>query len=67
MQRGSSIYLIIGAENLETLCNIKSREELIGDIVAILQSPVKNVISGLQANAGGCIAGLVKTLEDKKN
>ena len=57
----------IGAQNLETLCNIKSREELIGDIVAILQSPVKNVISGLQANAGGCIAGLVKTLEDRNN
>ena len=49
----------VGAQNLETLCNIKSREELIGDIVAILQSPVQNVISGLQANAGGCIAGLV--------
>ncbi len=57
----------VGAQNLETLCNIKSREELIGDIVAILQSPVKNVISGLQANAGGCIAGLVKTLEDRNN
>ena len=57
----------VGAENLETLCNIKSREELIGDIITILQSPVKNVISGLTANAGGCIAGLVKTLEEKKN
>ncbi len=57
----------VGAQNLETLCNIKSREELIGDIVAILQSPVKNVISGLQANAGGCIAGLVKTLEERNN
>ena len=52
----------VGAQNLETLCNIKSREELIGEIVTILQSPLKNVISGLQANAGGCIAGLVKTL-----
>jgi large subunit ribosomal protein L10 len=57
----------VGAQNLETLCNIKSREELIGEIVTILQSPLKNVISGLQANAGGCIAGLVKTLEEKKN
>ena len=57
----------VGAENLETLCNIKSREELIGEIITILQSPVKNVISGLTANAGGCIAGLVKTLEEKKN
>ncbi len=57
----------VGAENLETLCNIKSREELIGDIITILQSPVKNVISGLQSNAGGCIAGLVKTLSEKEN
>ena len=57
----------VGAEHLETLCNIKSREELIGDIITILQSPVKNVISGLQANAGGCIAGLVKTLEERNN
>ena len=57
----------IGVQNLETLCNIKSREELIGEIVTILQSPLKNVISGLQANAGGCIAGLVKTLEERNN
>lgn len=57
----------VGAQNLETLCNIKSREELIGEIITILQSPVKNVISGLQANAGGCIAGLVKTLEERNN
>lgn len=56
----------IGAENLELLVNIKSREELIGDIINILQSPVKNVISGLQSNAGGCIAGLVKTLSEKE-
>lgn len=57
----------VGAQHLDTLCNIKSREELIGDIITILQSPVKNVISGLQANAGGCIAGLVKTLEERNN
>ena len=56
----------VGANNLETLCNIKSREELIGDIITILQSPAKNVISGLQANAGGCIAGLVETLSEKE-
>lgn len=56
----------VGAENLEVLLNIKSREELIGDIIGLLQSPVKNVISALQANAGGKIAGLVKTLSEKE-
>ncbi|MDE5730886.1 MAG: 50S ribosomal protein L10 [Alistipes sp.] len=55
----------VGDNQLETLCNIKSREELIGDIVALLQSPAKNVISALQANAGQKIAGIVKTLEER--
>ena len=55
------VYL--GAGALEELVNIKSREELIGDIVALLQSPAKNVISALQGSAGQKIAGLVKTLE----
>ncbi|WP_273080191.1 50S ribosomal protein L10 [Alistipes ihumii] len=55
------VYLGEGA--LEELVNIKSREELIGDIVALLQSPAKNVISALQGSAGQKIAGLVKTLE----
>lgn len=57
----------VGDNQLETLCNIKSREELIGDIVALLQSPAKNVISALQANAGQKIAGIVKTLESRNN
>jgi len=52
----------VGDEMLDRLVNIKSREELIGDIVGLLQSPAKNVISALQASAGGKIAGLVKTL-----
>ena len=56
----------VGAENLEVLVNIKSREELIGDIIGLLQSPVKNVISALQSNAGDKVAGLVKTLSDKE-
>ena len=51
--------------NLDALCNIKSREELIADIVALLQSPVKNVISALQSQGGGKIAGIVKTLSEK--
>ncbi|MGM9774046.1 MAG: 50S ribosomal protein L10 [Candidatus Egerieousia sp.] len=55
----------IGAENLEVLCNIKSKNELIGDIVTLLQSPAKNVISALQSQSGGKIAGIVKTLSEK--
>ncbi len=54
----------IGDENLEALCNIKSREELIGDIVALLQSPAKNVVSALQSG-GGKLAGIVKTLSER--
>ena len=57
----------VGDNQLETLCNIKSREELIGDIVALLQSPAKNVISALQGSAGQKIAGLVKALEERNN
>ena len=57
----------VGDENLEALCNIKSREEPIGDIVMLLQSPAKNVISALQSNAGQKIAGLVKSLEERNN
>ena len=57
----------VGDNQLDALCNIKSKEELIGDIVALLQSPAKNVISALQANAGQKIAGIVKTLESRNN
>lgn len=56
----------VGADKLGELCNIKSREELIGDIVALLQSPARNVISALQNAGGQKIAGIVKTLSDKK-
>lgn len=55
----------VGDNQLDALCTIKSREELIGDIVSLLQSPVKNVLSALQSNAGQKIAGLVKTLEER--
>ncbi|MEG0789174.1 MAG: 50S ribosomal protein L10 [Alistipes sp.] len=55
----------VGDNQLDALCNIKSREELIGDIISLLQSPAKNVISALQANAGQKIAGIVKTLETR--
>ena len=54
-----------GEENLEFLSSIKSKEELIGDIIGLLQSPAKNVISGLNS-AGGKIAGILKTLAEKE-
>lgn len=56
----------VGANQLDVLVDIKSREELIGDIIALLQSPAKNLISALQSSAGGKIAGLVKTLSEKE-
>lgn len=56
----------VGVETLDALVSIKSREELIGDIIGLLQSPAQNVISALQANGGGKIAGIVKTLSEKE-
>jgi large subunit ribosomal protein L10 len=49
---------------LDTLVGIKSKNELIGDIIGLLQSPAKNVISALQSG-GGKIAGIVKTLSER--
>ena len=54
----------VGAEHLETLVNIKSKKELIGDVIMLLQSPAKNVISALQSS-GQTIHGLLKTLEER--
>lgn len=55
----------VGADKLEELATIKSKEELIGDIVSLLQSPARNVISALES-AGGKLAGIVKTLSEKE-
>ena len=57
----------LGADKLNELCNIKSREELIADIVALLQAPARNVISALQNASGNTVAGLVKAIEEKKS
>ena len=57
-----SIYL--GDDQLDALVNIKSRFELIGDLVGLLQSPAKNVISALQSG-GNKLSGIVKTLSEK--
>ena len=58
-----SVY--VGAEMLDTLVSIKSKNELIGDVLALLQSPAKNVLSALQSGKH-ILAGLVKTLQDKE-
>lgn len=55
----------VGADQLESLVALKSKNELLGDIVGLLQSPTQNVISGLQASSGNKIAGLVKALEER--
>jgi large subunit ribosomal protein L10 len=56
--------IFIGDEHLDALVAIKSKEELLGDIIALLQSPAKNVVSALKSS-GGTIAGIVKTLSEK--
>jgi len=54
----------IGTDQLEALSNLKSKNELIGEIIGLLQSPAKNVISALQSG-GNTLAGIVKTLSEK--
>lgn len=57
-----AIYL--GDDKLDALVSIKSKEEMIGEIIGLLQSPAKNVISGLKSG-GGKLAGILKTLSEK--
>jgi large subunit ribosomal protein L10 len=57
-----SVY--VGDDQLQTLADIKSKEEMLGELIGLLQSPAKNVISGLKG-AGGKIAGILKTLEER--
>ncbi len=57
-----AVYL--GDDQLENLVNIKSKEELLGDIIGLLQSPAKNVISALQSG-GQTLSGIVKTLSER--
>jgi large subunit ribosomal protein L10 len=59
----NSVYL--GDDQLEALVKLKSKEDLIGEVIGLLQSPARNVISALQNNAGQKLAGLVKALENK--
>jgi large subunit ribosomal protein L10 len=57
--------LFIGEENLKTLAELKSKNELIGEVISLLQSPAKNVLSALLSGKN-TVAGLVKALEDRK-
>jgi large subunit ribosomal protein L10 len=57
-----TVYM--GAQNLELLSAIKSKNELIADVIALLQSPMKNVVSALQSG-GNTIHGVLKTLGEK--
>src|ERR1700760_3225157 len=56
--------VFIGDNQLETLINLKSKEQLIGEIIGLLQSPAKNVVSALQSG-GNILAGVVKTLQER--
>jgi large subunit ribosomal protein L10 len=58
--------IYVGDNQLENLCNVKSKEEVLGEVIGLLQSPAKNVISALKSS-GGTIAGLVKTLSEREN
>ncbi len=59
-----TVYL--GADQIDTLASIKSKNELIADVVALLQSPAKNVISALQSG-GGKLHGILETLSKKED
>jgi large subunit ribosomal protein L10 len=66
--KGASVEFdfYVGQDQLEALVNIKSRDELVGDIIGLLQSPAKNVVSAL-SSGGGKLAGILKTLEERGN
>jgi len=65
--KGASVdtALFIGADNLDALSTLKSKNELIGDIILMLQSPAQQVIGALQS-AGQTLSGVLKTLEERE-
>ena len=65
--KGASIDsdIFIGDENLITLSKLKSKDELVGEVIALLQSPAKNVVSALQSG-GNTLTGLIKTLSERE-
>ena len=56
--------VFVGDDQIDVLAALKSREELLGEVIGLLQSPAKNVLSALQSG-GSTIAGLLKTLEER--
>jgi large subunit ribosomal protein L10 len=58
----SSIY--VGDDQIEVLSKLKSKEELIGEVIVLLQSPIKNVLGSLQSG-GNTLSGLLKALEER--
>lgn len=54
----------VGDDMLDALCNLKSKNDLIADVIALLQSPMKNVISGLQSG-GHKLSGILETLSER--
>jgi large subunit ribosomal protein L10 len=58
------VYL--GDQSLEALATLKTKDELVADVIALLQSPAKNVISGLKSG-GGKLAGIIKTLQERES
>ena len=65
--KGAFIHsaVFIGDDQLDALISLKSKDEVIGEIIGLLQSPAKNVISALKSS-GGKIAGILKTLSEKE-
>ncbi|TAE39306.1 MAG: 50S ribosomal protein L10 [Runella slithyformis] len=65
--KGASVdnSLFIGEDQLETLLTLKSKQELLGEVIGLLQSPAKNVLSALQSS-GGKLAGILKTLSERE-
>jgi len=64
--KGASIdsALYVGDDQIDALTKVKSKFELIGEVIGLLESPAKNVVSALQG-AGGTLAGILKTLEER--
>ncbi|GIV44430.1 MAG: hypothetical protein KatS3mg035_1553 [Bacteroidia bacterium] len=58
----ASVY--IGESNLDTVASIKSKQEVLGEVIGLLQSPMANLLGALQSS-GGTIHGLLKSIEEK--
>jgi large subunit ribosomal protein L10 len=58
--------VFLGENNLELLSNLKSKQELLGDLIGLLQSPAKNLVSALQSGQNN-ITGVLKTLAERES